>query len=56
MESDLVDEGAAPHARYLAAPDVGHLEVGVQEQVARQGFGPRVVHADIEMQLFFAQN
>ena len=46
------------HAGDLALPDVGALEVGVQQQreAERVLRAQRVVHADVEVQLLLTQN
>lgn len=53
----LVDKGAALKARYLTSPHVGHLEIGVQQQVEGEGdVLARVVDDDVEVKLLFAQD
>lgn len=53
----LVYEHAAVHAGDLAAAHVGHLEVGVQQQLAaeRQLLGG-IVNTYVEVQLLLAEN
>lgn len=53
----LINEHAAVHAGDLTAPDVGHLEVGVQQHLAAERqLLAGVVHADVEVQLLLAQD
>lgn len=53
----LVNKSAALKASDLTPAYVRHLEVSVQEQVERErNVLARVVHADVEVQLFLAQD
>jgi len=53
----LIDEGAAVQSGYLTATHVGNFEIRVQQEVERKGdVLAGIVHADVEVQLLFAQD
>lgn len=55
--SNLIDKGTPVQARDLTPANVRHLQVRVQQQVERErNVLAGVVHADVKVELLFAQN